>query len=117
MTGGMTTCCGGIVGWSSSTSRINNCLQIGDIQVSTEGSNTFSRNSGNAVIVNSYYLNGFGAVEGTAIQTNEAQMASGELCYLLNEGSTILPILFLIEIIRWLQRTRMVLTLIQKVLI
>ena len=91
MTGGMTTCCGGIVGWSSSTSRINNCLQIGDIQVSTEGSNTFSRNSGNAVIVNSYYLNGFGAVEGTAIQTNEAQMASGELCYLLNEGSTILP--------------------------
>ena len=89
MRGSMTTCCGGIVGWSSSTSRINNCLQIGDIQVSTDGSNTFSRNSGNAVIVNSYYLTPFGSVEGAAKKTSGDQMASGELCYLLNEGSTV----------------------------
>ena len=91
MSGSSTTSCGGIVGWSSGNSYISNCLQIADIQVSESGSSTFSRNSGNATVTNSYYLKTFNTVEGGAIQTNEEQMASGELCYLLNNGSDVNP--------------------------
>lgn len=88
--------CGGIVGWTNNNANnniIRNCL------VSAHGFNVLRlsnndiicRNNGN--VENCYY---FGSLDGYkndkgAIQTNEAQAASGELCYLLNGRQSDAP--------------------------
>jgi len=86
MSGGNTTCCGGIVGWSSTTTHISNCLLVADLDVSTEGSHTLSRNYGNVTSFNNYYLSSLGST-GSETHVTQSRLTSGEICYLLNQGN------------------------------
>ena len=86
----ITTCCGGLIGWTNTTSYLNNCAALGVLDVNPEGSDVITRNNGNSIITNTYYLND--AVEpmtipGPAIQTTANAVASGELTYLLNKNN------------------------------
>ena len=77
-------------GWSdgNSVTTLNNCYTACKLTEGTSTSNCFTlTHSGGIVTLNNcYYLNTVGRVqEGTAI--TEEQMASGELCYMLNQGS------------------------------
>ena len=90
MKGDNTNCCGGLVGWASSTTYISNCLQIANISVSASGSNTISRNYGNVISTNNYYLHSLGEV-GDEILVTEAKLQSGEICYQMNGNSSDSP--------------------------
>ncbi len=90
MTGNNTNCCGGLVGWASTTTYITNCLQIANISVSTSGSNTISRNYGNVISTNNYYLYPFGEV-GDETLVSKAKLQSGEICYQLNGNASESP--------------------------
>ena len=85
MTGEQSSYCAGFVGWSSNYMSMNNCLQIAKIECSEEGSDTFMR--GLAFLNNCYYQTPYGNIPGGQ-QTTEEQLASGELCYLLNGDQT-----------------------------
>lgn len=85
MTGEQTNCCAGFVGWSSNAMSMNNCLQLSHIENGEEGGDTFAR--GVAILNNCYYQTPYGAVSGGQ-QATEEQLASGELCYLLNGDQT-----------------------------
>ena len=89
MTGSSTDSSGGLVGWNSAASRITNCLQLGDIQMSAAGSNTIGRKPVNMSVRNTYFKTPYGDIAGT--QVTDEQLASGEVCYLLNEGNTENP--------------------------
>lgn len=89
MTGSSTDSSGGLVGWNSAASRITNCLQLGDIQMSAAGSNTIGRRPVNMSVRNTYFKTPYGDIAGT--QVTDEQLASGEVCYLLNEGNTENP--------------------------
>ncbi len=82
----------GIVGWTNGVTVIENCLQIGDITLNPEGSRTIARIPESVIMSNSYYKTAFGAEEG--IQITDEQLASGEVCYLLNRGNTENPTWF-----------------------
>ena len=79
MKGSNTNCCGGLVGWASTTTYIINCLQIAEISVSSSGSNTISRNYGNVISTNNFYLHPFGEVGGEK-SISETELHSGEIC-------------------------------------
>ncbi len=81
--GEMTECCGGIVGWATTTTTINNCLQIGEFTVSKDGSHTLSRNYSQIIGTGNLYLNTLGET-GTGNIITESQLQSGEICYRLN---------------------------------
>lgn len=89
MSGSGTTKCGGFVGWSTNSSRVTNCLQVGTITIGEDGSNTFGRNPGNMNVINCYYKTAFGAISGK--EASEERLKSGEICYLLNQGNTENP--------------------------
>ena len=86
--GDQTTCCGGICGWSGNSGQnvMTNCLVVGDIITNPESCATFSRNSSNFTIVNTYYKDGFYEIhdnnKGTKVTAS--QLASGEMAYRLN---------------------------------
>ena len=83
---------GGIVAWTNSSTgftQIENCLQIADISLSEEGAYTISMEPDYLSIANCYYKTPFGTPQGT--QVTDEQLASGEVCYLLNEGNTDNP--------------------------
>ena len=86
----------GIVGWTndggSCFTEVDNCLQIGDITLNPEGSRTIARIPQYVNISNCYYKTAFGVEEGT--QITDEQLASGEVCYLLNRGNTENPTWF-----------------------
>ena len=87
--GASTSCCGGMVGWSNSTTYFTDCLQVGTLDVDLSGCGTFSRNSGNARMTNSYYLNAYGdKPEG---QVTAEQLKSGEICFALNNCIDLKP--------------------------
>ena len=79
-------------GWSdgNSSTTLNNCYSTCKLTESTGTGNCFTltHQSGTVTINNSYYLNAIGKVlTGNNIhqaQITEEQLASGELCYLLN---------------------------------
>ena len=79
-------------GWSDGNSRttLNNCFSTCKLTEGTGTGNCFTltHQSGTVTINNSYYLNAVGKVlTGNNIhqsQITEEQLASGELCYLLN---------------------------------
>lgn len=87
--GSSTTNCGGLVGWSSATCTIDNCLQIGTFDTNVSGCGTFSRNMGSVVLANSYYLNAYGDVPSGAVTVE--QLRSGEVCFRLNKGMDVNP--------------------------
>ena len=82
----------GIVGWTNGSTLIENCLQIGDITLNPEGSRTIARVPEQVILSNCYYKTAFGAEEST--QITDEQLASGEVCYLLNKGNTENPTWF-----------------------
>ena len=86
ITGDVTTCCAGIVGWSTNTTNMNNCVLIADLTgLNVDGSNTFSRNSGNATITNCYYNRAHGTAEaGTKIDVTPENLANGGVCFTVN---------------------------------
>ena len=83
----------GIVGWTNGVTMIENCLQIGDIQLSGEGSATIARIPESVTVVNTYYKTPYGEVV-TGTQITDEQLANGEVCYLLNKGNTKNPTWF-----------------------
>ena len=84
--GEQTTCSGGICGWTDKAISVNNCLLIGEINTKTDGSSTWSRNSGHLTVTNSYYKDGFMEIDdfdkGTKVTAD--QLKSGEITYKLN---------------------------------
>ena len=81
---------GGLVGWSDKASKISNCLQIATFDLDTKGCNTIARNPGKSAAINTYFKNALGDIAGT--QVTDEQLASGEICYLLNHGDTENPV-------------------------
>ena len=81
---------GGIAAWITSTSdlALTNCLVIGDISTKVSDGNTFTRNWGRATRTNCYYLNAHGSVQSDTKKVTQEQLASGEVCYLLNGDQT-----------------------------
>jgi len=82
----------GIVGWTNGVTIMENCLQIADIQLDPTGSNTLARVPNSVNFINDYYKTPFGELAGT--QITDEQLASGEVCYLLNRGNTESPTWF-----------------------
>lgn len=79
--------CGGLVGWADKKVTISNCLIAIDVsQMDQTSCNTISRNPGNVSISNVYYTNAMGELPAGLIQLTDAQIASGEACFLLNQG-------------------------------
>lgn len=71
MGGSSTTNCGGICGYATTKVNIINCYLNAAISCGTSGSYTFSRNSGQVSITDSYYVNSFGTVQGTQISEEQ----------------------------------------------
>ncbi len=88
----VTTNCGGVVGWMSGTCTMRNNLCIAELNFASEGSggyhsDSFCRNSGNMTdgSGNNYFLNYYYASNASyCTQITEEQLASGEVCFLLN---------------------------------
>ena len=97
MQGASTTCCGGVVGWATSSTTIRNCLVTGDFSVSTSGSDLLSRNSGNVASVNNYVYLTWDAPNNCAnVQiVDEHKVVYGAACFMLNQTETTHP--------RWFQ--------------
>ncbi len=77
---------GGIVGWSSATSKVNGCLVIANITAAATSANIIGRNGPTAT--NCYYVTPYGDAVGGATQVTEEQLASGEVALGLNGGNT-----------------------------
>lgn len=88
MEGNKTGYNGGIVGWASTVTKIEDCLQLGDIQCSSEGSHTISRNYGNVQSSGCFYLQPYGETSTSERRTTERALSNGSLCYRLNGNST-----------------------------
>ena len=81
--GETTNSCGNVCGWASATMTVQNTLILSQNHtVSTEGSNSVSRNPDNCTVSNVYVVKQFGTSSGTTV--TEAQLASGETTYKLN---------------------------------
>ena len=89
---------GGFVGYSNGgVVTIKNCLSIGTVESAVYGQFFGAVKSTKSSLPNSYYmgepLNGSAStVTLTATETNTSQLASGEICWKLNEESFIDPI-------------------------
>ena len=91
---------GGICGFKNrGTVTIENCLSIGDLPAKTSGQ-IFGKVVGGAtsICTNSYYqganICGLGLgdpISGTPVEVTDAQLASGEVCWNLNEENFIDP--------------------------
>ena len=80
-------CCGGLVGWATSTGIVSNCLMAGGMNISSEGGDIICRNNSRAIILDTYYLTDWNTGQATeAISTNAYDMACGKLCCQLNAG-------------------------------
>ena len=93
ISGTQTNCCGGMVGWASGSTTIRRCLVVNNHTVGTDGSDQLSRNSGNVIASDNFYLGTWAAGSGCGGMTRlaQAQLTSGETCYLLENcqpGST-----------------------------
>ena len=83
MYGEMTSNCGGVIGWSTAGSTVQNTLIISQGHtVGSNESNCVSRNPDNCTVSNVYYVEQLGTAAGT--KATDAQLASGEIAYKLN---------------------------------
>ena len=89
--------CGGIIGYNNGgTVTVKNCLSIGTITTGSGNDGMFigQLNGSNTTFTNNYYVgdnvNGTGSgksAKGSApVKVTETQLASGEVCFLLNES-------------------------------
>lgn len=87
--------CGGIIGYNNGGfATIKNCLSLGDITTEVRGLIFGQLNGNNSKIYNCYYQGDYAnapASTGTAspmeaTAVSDEQLASGEICYLLNES-------------------------------
>ena len=86
-----TTCVGGVCGWANSEPQVKNTLIMNDyVSVSSEGSNTVSRNGSS--LSNVFVNNTFGDAAGTVVTAD--QLASGEIAYRLNGNNSDNPAWF-----------------------
>jgi hypothetical protein len=87
--------CGGIVGYNNAGyATIKNCLSLGDITTEVRGLIFGLLNGNNSKVYNCYYQGDYAnyststgtasPMEATAV--SDEQLASGEICYLLNES-------------------------------
>ena len=86
--GSSTSCCGGIVGWTSASSVISNCYVSATFTVSSDNSNIVSRNENNATATNCYYVNSLGGTVTGITQVDADDVASGKLCMTINNGTS-----------------------------
>ena len=88
--GSATYNCAGVVGWSQSTTTVNNSYVSATFGVGTSGGDIISRKTtGNINVTNFYYLNPLNTVSASGVtRATEAQFASGEIAYRLNSGVT-----------------------------
>ncbi len=89
-----TNCCGGVIGWSGSTSTVRNTLILsqGHTIDKSNGCHTISRNDGNCTMSNNFYVEAMGTAAGT--QVTAEQLASGDITYKLNGSSSENPVWF-----------------------
>ena len=83
--------CGGLVGYLSKPGvMITNCVVMGTYQLADNDNNTFNRKPENAIYTNCYYLESsrFATVSDACQPVTAEQIASGELCFLLNGDQT-----------------------------
>ena len=81
---------GGLVGWCYNSTLVTNCLQIGEMDI-VPGfeSNTIARNA--VICTNVYYKQQWGWTPVSGVmQTSDDQLASGEICYLMNGNQSII---------------------------
>lgn len=86
--------CGGLVGFASTKTYLNNCLNTGKMELAAAYNAVFSRDSSNAgtnpIVTNCYYCGDFeccttgGGTFNKATAVTPEQLASGEACFLLN---------------------------------
>ena len=77
--------CAGIIGYSANTSTVTNCVVTGTIVTGLKDNGyIIARNAGSATCVNCYYVTPYENRNDGATQITEEQVASGELCFLLN---------------------------------
>ena len=85
--GSTVDCCGGLVGWASSTGIISNSLMIGNMNISSNGGDIICRNNSRAILFDTYYITSWsGSVPIDAISSDIFDMMHGKLCYELNAG-------------------------------
>ena len=86
MQGGGAHSCAGIAGWTSDggSLELTNCISIAEMDVDASGGNVLARNPGRVTFNNCFYLNPYADVPGGVRQVTTEQLASGEVCYLLN---------------------------------
>ena len=93
--GAVTENCGGIAGWCDTRTTMRNNLVLAEFNIkAVNGSGCISRNSGSIQndgdnkghYLQNFYLNKIGSDEGKGKQVTAEQLASGEVCYLLNAG-------------------------------
>ena len=88
--GSTTDSCGGFIGWADKIVNISNSYMAGDLSdIGITNGNTFVR-YGNATVTldNCYYVTAHNATPTGATQITTDQLASGEVCYSLNNGVT-----------------------------
>ena len=88
--GSATYNCAGVVGWSQSTTTVNNSYVSATFGVGTSGGDIISRKTtGKVNVTNFYYLNPLNTVSASGVtRATAAQFASGEIAYRLNSGVT-----------------------------
>ena len=86
--GSTTNKCGGFIGWTNQTSNISNSYVSATFDISSTSCNIVSRKGGTVTVTNCYYLNDLGDTMDGITKMTATQFASGEVCYLLNEGKT-----------------------------
>lgn len=90
--GANATNCGGMVGWLSGPTTIENCLSIGEMDINmTSGTYAIARNSAsNGRMKNNYCLQGAGpVVDNGVVELAKEDILSGKAAYLLGWGQTL----------------------------
>lgn len=86
--------CAGFVGWCKTSTTITNSWMIGDLNIHStaedngNGNATFARNPGKFTLKNCYYKDHIGGKVEGATQITGEQLASGEVCYKLNDNQS-----------------------------
>ena len=76
---------GGLIGWASTTTHMNNCIQIGEYNTGANGCYTIARNPGNVAYDGPvFYLNELGTTAAGATKIEAADIASGALAFKAN---------------------------------
>lgn len=84
----------GIVGYAYANMTVRNCLNVGDMQVQDQASGPIIRATNNPTVENCYFKTAFGEFAKSfeqAVQVSDEQLASGEVCVLLNGAQENAP--------------------------